>query len=406
VRTKSFSLLVPLFALGACITNSEVGKFYSSDDGTPQQPATGAAADAGGDTGTDGAVIETPPLSPARVRIAAGAASTCALESGGRVICWGDNEHGQLGVGDSTILYSSQPWIVPDLDIGIDAVFGGGFAHCALRKDGRVACWGDAVFEQSSSGVYSHSVTYAPTEVPELTEVATVAIGVYFQCALTIGKSTKCYGLNSAGQLGNRTFNDTYDPVEVSGIGNEGRFLAAAQSGYFACAITTAGALKCWGANVHGQLGNGSRDGAKEAAAVTGLDANVTAVAAGSDHACAIVSGSVQCWGSNSEGQLGDGTNDEQLVPKPVAGLPTITALTAGNGHTCALSDAGAVYCWGNYQGNSGSLTPVRVIDAGVTEIVAGGRHMCALYSDSVLQCWGANDRGQLGPFSGGGASL
>src|SRR5512140_2120517 len=82
---------------------------------------------------------------------------------------------------------------------------------------------------------------------------------------------------------------------------------AVAVSGGFAhtCAITTSGSVKCWGANEHGQLGDGSADDSALPVDVT-LPAPATAIAAGYVHTCAIAGGAAYCWGDNTTGALGD----------------------------------------------------------------------------------------------------
>ena len=407
VRTKASFLFISLFALGACITNSEVGIYPHEGDRneTPAQPPTPYLTDAGTNAPETGQPPDEHPVVRATNRLAAGAWSTCATTSKDGVVCWGDNSYGQLGNG-TNMASCPDGYVcsVQGMELGVDAVFGGGLAHCALRKDGDVFCWGDTVFDQSSDGVNApHHISYSPHKMPELADAATVGVGLYFQCALTAGQSTKCYGLNSSGQIGTKsTTGDGSDPVEVSGMGKQGRKLAAAQSGYFACAVTGRGGLKCWGSNAHGQLGNGTFDKAQDATSVTGLDANVTDVTAGTDHACAVVSGGVQCWGRNDKWQLGNGLIEDRLTPIAVSGLSGIVSVSAGRAHTCALSQAGAVYCWGDYDAPNAtpSKDPVQVIDRNVTEIVAGNGHTCALYADESLMCWGSNDRGQLGPFA------
>ena len=74
-----------------------------------------------------------------------------------------------------------------------------------------------------------------------------------------------------------------------------------------------------------------------------------TAVAAGGQHTCALLTGgAVKCWGFNSSGQLGDSTTTASLLPAAVSGITTATAIAAGANHTCVLLTGGTVDCWGN----------------------------------------------------------
>ena len=113
--------------------------------------------------------------------------------------------------------------------------------------------------------------------------------------------------------------------------------------------MTSNGAVSCWGANADGELGDGTTTNRPTPVPVSGLSAGVVAVAAGQKHTCALTSGgAVWCWGNNWYGQLGDGTTTGRPTPVPVSGLSSgVVALAAGMYHTCALTSGGAVVCWG-----------------------------------------------------------
>jgi alpha-tubulin suppressor-like RCC1 family protein len=111
-------------------------------------------------------------------------------------------------------------------------------------------------------------------------------------------------------------------PTYVFGFTSGARAIAI--GGGHACAITTGGALKCWGQGDHGQLGNGSRDASNKPVDVTGLGSRVVSVALGPYHSCALLAGGhVQCWGANDSGQLGNGVSDraDVLTPTDVLGF-------------------------------------------------------------------------------------
>lgn len=152
------------------------------------------------------------------------------------------------------------------------------------------------------------------------------------------------------------------------------------------------------------------------ASSTPSLNANISNIVAGEQHACGVdVGGMAYCWGNNAYGQLGNGTNNSSSTPVAVqmpAGV-TVKALTAGLAHTCALGSNGTVYCWGNNAigqlGNNtiaNASTPGAIwqgtVPNGVTlrDVSAGNYHTCATGSDGKAYCWGSNNNGQLGDGS------
>ena len=105
---------------------------------------------------------------------------------------------------------------------------------------------------------------------------------------------------------------------------------AIASSGNHNCALMSAGGVKCWGLNDHGQLGDGTKTTSATPVDVVGLHGPAAAIATGPFHTCAVLrSGGIDCWGSNGAGQLGDGTTIDHLRPAAVVGFGAAKATLA-----------------------------------------------------------------------------
>jgi alpha-tubulin suppressor-like RCC1 family protein len=311
--------------------------------------------------GTSGGVtIQT---LPAMTAVSAGGFHTCALASGGGVKCWGDNSSGQLGDGQACGVSCSTPVDVSGLTSGVSAVSAGLYHTCALTTGGAVKCWGDNGSGELGDGQTCGVSCPTPVDVSGLTSgVGAVSAGDSHTCALTTGGAVKCWGDNSYGQLGDgQTCGSGVcnTPVDVSGLTSGGAAISA--GGYHTCAVTTGGGVKCWGNNGYGQLGDGqscSSLGCTTPVDVSGLSSGVAAVSAGFYHGCALsTSGGVKCWGYNGDGELGDGQacGFYCLTPADASGLTSgVAVISAGGFHSCALTTGGGVKCWGD--NNSGQL--------------------------------------------------
>lgn len=341
------------------------------------------------------------PANGARAAISAmavGNQHTCVLTTQGGVKCWGLNGYGQLG-NNSDDIYNLNAVNVSGLTSGVTAIASGGDHTCALTAGGGVKCWG-----HNSSDLPSviAQVWKTPVDIAGLASgVAQITAGNRHACALTVGGGVKCWGENDWGQLGNSTFAQQLIPVDVVGLTSGVTRIAAGER--HTCAVLAGGALKCWGANTFGQLGNNTINSSHTAVDVSGLGSGVTQVAAGEFHTCALtVSDGVKCWGGFNGTAI-----PNHLTPVGVTGLATgVTALAAGLDHDCALMTGGEVKCWGrNTTGQLGDnstsnlLTPRSVVQltGGVTAITTGTYFSCALTGAGGVKCWGQNEYGQMG---------
>jgi len=188
--------------------------------------------------------------------IAAGANHSCALTSGGGVKCWGGNYNGELGNGGSPLI-SRSPVDVVGLTSGVVAI-SSYFEHtCAVTSGGGVMCWGINGAGQLGNGTRTASKT--PVGVVGLsTGVRAIAAGYSHTCALTSSGGVKCWGDNHYGALGNGSTTplSVTTPVAVSGLARGVVAIAAGQ--FHTCAVTSGDGVKCWGQDDNGQLGNGA----------------------------------------------------------------------------------------------------------------------------------------------------
>jgi len=151
---------------------------------------------------------------------------------------------------------------------------------CASQADGQVRCWTE---------------TGEAAVVAGLTDVTRVAVGERFGCAIRADRTLWCWGENTSGQLGDNTTTLRTSPVSVVGLGGVATAVSAGDG--FSCALLDGGAVKCWGGNNRGQLGDTTTTQRNTPVAVSGL-AGVAEVAAGAAHTCArLTSGRVRCWG-------------------------------------------------------------------------------------------------------------
>lgn len=172
----------------------------------------------------------------------------------GDLWCWGDNSRGQLGQDPVSMPATLMPLRVPDVT-GVYTVCAGDFHTCVSLRSGRVLCWG--ANDAGQLGVSPAGPGGpAPVEVPLPGTVSAVSCGTGATCALAFDRTVHCWGYNDFGQAGNGSFESPALPSAVLGLEGPARHVAVGI--WFACAALDAGGVQCWGYNGDAQLGDGT----------------------------------------------------------------------------------------------------------------------------------------------------
>ncbi len=442
LRRLAFSALAGVLC-GACKpdANSDPGddrgpaKPSPRSDPSPQPPAHDTPAR----TAEAPDLSPPPTIVPTRSTLAVGSSHSCAVvrvgtETTGRVKCWGDNESGQLGLGDtrprgprSSQMGDALAFVPLPADADIIAVDARLQTSCALARDGRLWCWGD-----NSAGQLGQGDTRArgtqPTEINALPpidlpgKVTTFALGGWHVCAVLEDASVRCWGEGNSGETGNGETGRRGDqPGELGAslppvdLGSGRRAAAVAAGETHSCVLLQGGAIKCFGEGRYGVLGladtrgrGTTPDEMGDALPVVSLGAfAATELVSGSLHACARApSQQIVCWGANRLGQLGIGHHSGpggkpgQSTTAPTGGDArpkvdlgndgTPKSMHGGGPRTCVVLERGRdedgaldniVKCWGGGQTQPmGDALPGLDFGERVPLAIApGDLHSCAL---------------------------
>jgi alpha-tubulin suppressor-like RCC1 family protein len=422
---------VSLAWIGTVVIACGPGKHAGDDSASNETGDDSTSSDA--DTASDGdhRLVLAPP---------------CAAFDG-RVKCWGRNNRGQLGLGD-TEHRGDEPGemgdALPFVDLGEWRVMSMGMSHfyaCAVLEGGKVKCWGENDYGQLGLGD-TRSRGAAPGEMGAALPTVDLGAGMHtirvtvgggHNCALSADARVKCWGRNSRGGLGLEDVeNRGDDPAEMGdalpflNLGNNLEVVALEAGTSHTCALLSGGHVKCWGNNASGQLGLGDNEHRGDEPGEMGdalpfvdVDGEVVSIGAGNRHTCALLTdGRVQCWGANDDGQLGHEDRIDRARPRVVdlgSGAHVIQ-LAVGGRHACAVLADGTARCWGS--NNSGQLgigqyrsrgpepgdmgDNLPAVDLGTDiEIVsmapARGNFTCAHLLGDRVKCWGTNRYGELG---------
>ncbi|MBS2013466.1 MAG: hypothetical protein JST00_11290 [Deltaproteobacteria bacterium] len=310
----------------------------------------GSNGNGGLGTGGDGPSVSAAPIMPVNLdgvrALYGGELARCALRINGELACWG-----RVGVANAASarfireeLVVTNPFAMVDA-IGEVAQFAvGRFFMCSLTTAGDVRCFGRNDKGQLGLGDTEDQLNLTTVKGFDgpVTSIS-ASMGGAFTCATTKPGAVYCWG--------NTTANIASDEpaVVVSPRRIEGLPEAAAQvavGGAHACARLGSGRVACWGLGTEGQLGDGAR--ASSTAPVLANVTDIVAIAAGRAHTCAIRSeGSTFCWGDDAKGQAG-ATGTNRLPSIVVEAAFKTRSIACGLDHSCAWGEGGRVVCWGD----------------------------------------------------------
>jgi alpha-tubulin suppressor-like RCC1 family protein len=262
--------------------------------------------------------------------VAAGVTHTCGLAISGAAYCWGNNVAGQLGNGATGYVNSTPVAVSGGLTFA--TVAAGNQYSCGLTTSGAAYCWGENDFGELGTGDTTFSLV--PVAVSGALVFVALSTGFFHACGLARDGTAYCWGGNFAGELGNgsaagpqqcaaggASYSCSTVPVAVTG----GLTFSSMSAGQWTtCGVATGGRAYCWGSNGYGQLGYGTSVFSLNPNPVPGPVAGgltFASVGTGYLHTCGVTpQGAAYCWGDNSEGELGNGSTTVSTSPVLVSG--------------------------------------------------------------------------------------
>ena len=350
---------------GDLITNLPSGSFSSFEASGPYGCAIRRLDASLACWGSDELSDNSPTGAFSKVSVSEYGRVACAIRASGRLECWDGNPFGRVsavvdpanqgGSGD----YSDSAAYA---DVSVS-----GSTACAVRTDGTLDCWGSLLWGGR-----------LPQSHPQ--DVRAVSVGgERGVCALKQDGSIACMTNNSSNTLQAPQWQEA--PA--------GNYRSLSVGTGYACAVTTAGAARCWLLDGNPQYssyptrthGRHPESFAPPSGVFQTIRASRTSSRA---RTCGVRNdGSITCWGTRSS------------TPVEIDD-PSVDALASGSDFTCGLRRDTTISCWGaNWFGQSDAPS------GSFTSVAAGSWHACAIRTDRTLACWGYNQHGQTDAPSG-----
>lgn len=307
-------------------------------------------------TETDVEYLSTPtavsPGSGKIIDVAAGYGHSCVLFDNGSLRCWGYNRYGQLGLNSTNEEIGNDPGEISgltDIEVGTGRTvtrLAAGYRHnCAILDNAKVKCWGYNNYGQLGLGDTETRGDGTGDSVKEMADalpyvelgagrtVKSIAAGSYHNCAILDNDVLKCWGKNNNGQLGlmdpdyrGDDSNEMGDNLPAVDLGSGRYALKVTAGANHTCALLDDNTVKCWGWGLDGRIGMvyDKDSSLKYVGDAEGeMGDTLSPVSLGSDRTvldlytaraqnCVLLDNmKIKCFGFNYYGNLGNGNTDD-----------------------------------------------------------------------------------------------
>jgi alpha-tubulin suppressor-like RCC1 family protein len=312
-----------------------------------------------------------------------------ALLTNGSLYAWGQGDYGQLGDGGAVNSFTTPMRVRFPAGVKIASIPRDAMPYntaLAVDTPGRVWGWGENYGGELCLG---NTRTYkTPVKLPfsKVTALAGASNHAIYDAASVV----YACGQNVKGDLGDGSQASTTKPKRVAGL-DGARVTTLVASFANSGALLSNGQYFDWGYDFDGQLGDGFTARASDVPVLVHLPRRVIQVAEGGSTwgngqtLVMVGNGALWAWGANFHGQLGNGTIGKQASPirfYPPAGV-TYKTLATGSATSYAVSVTGQVYAWGvNFDGQVGDGT---TNDTRTPVLVGSGATMISSTANNVV---------------------
>ena len=334
---------------------------------------------------------------------------TVSLKADGTVWTWGQNQYGQLGLGDTTNYnepqkvsiiketITNQDGTKTEVQDTIKDIVVGDYHVIALAQSGRVYSWGLGNYGQLGVGNgYSYYTPMIVTDIygTELTDIIKIEANGNSSFAITSkgvayawgnGYSSRAQKLDVVKNIIDVTSKyvlsadgKVYSTLTKEELPTVGKIIELDEGTDHTVMLTSEGKAYALGDNTYGQLSIGNNVSSQDTAVAVRKDTdtlftNIKEIKAGDKYTIIVTrDGKVYTVGINDSNELGIENNQilDRNLPEENTNISNVIFATTGDNHVTVVKNDGTVYAWGNgklgqlgNRTNKNSILPVMVGD-------------------------------------------